>query len=358
MIQRDRPIRRPFVPRQAIIAIAAAGIVLVAVVALAVALGGRSQVEVPDLIGLDEDVARVALAQAGLEVTVSERPFDRSDEGTVLGQTPEPGSMLAEGEAVVLIVSAGTEEVELPDVTGLASRIARAQLEQLGLVVRLTPMESDAPSDTVLAQNPSPGAVVHTASIVNLTVAAESAASEALLPYSFTGTTVVIDPAFFDDAPGDVSMEVARRLGALLQTSGATIQITRSAASTDTSPAGRAAVASAANPTVQVGIDAPTTGEPGFSVTTLAENVAPSTFQASRLLADEVATKLREDGSSVRRSTLGADPVLQAADAPGIRVRLGAYSDPEDAVMFSDPAWADTIARAIYRALGERMGSQ
>lgn len=358
MIERQRPIRRPFVPRQVVIGIAAAIVLLVAVVALVLFLSGRALAEVPDVVGLDEDVARVTLAQAGFEMTVTERPFDRSSEGTVLGQSPESGSMLREGESVALIVSAGTEEVELPDVTGLASRVARAQLEQLGLVVRLTPMESEAPSDTVLAQNPSPGAVVHTASIVNLTVAAESAASAALLPYSLTGSTFVIDPSFVDGVEVDVAMEVARRLGALLQTSGATIHITRSAASTDTSPAGRATVAAAAGATVQIGLDAPESGEAGLAVTTLTENVAPSTFQASRLLADEVASQLREDGTEVRRSTLGADTVLQAADAPGIRVHLGVYSDPEDAVMFSDPAWADTVARAVYRGIGERLGSQ
>lgn len=358
MIERERPIRRRFVPTQALIAIAVVFVIIIAVAGTVAFLSGRSLTQVPNVLGMDEDEARAALSQAGFEMSVAERRFDRADMGIVLVQTPGAGSMLAKGDPIAVVVSAGTEEVELPDVTGLASSVARAQLEALGLVVRLTPMKSDEPSDTVLAQNPSPGAVIHTSSIVNLTVAAESAASDALLPYSFDGAVFVIDPSYFEDAASDVAMEVARKLGALLQTSGATVEITRSAASTDTSDVGRAAMASTADPTVQIGLDAPDSGESGLEVTTLAENVAPSTFQASRLLADEVATRLREDGSEVRRSTLEDDLVLQAADAPGIRVHLGAYSDAEDSVMFSDPAWADGVARAIYRALGERLGSQ
>lgn len=356
MIQRDRPTRRPFVPKQVLLGAAIAVLAIGAVVALALFMSSRSLVAVPAVVGFDEDLARVELAQAGFEMEVVERPFDRSPEGTVLGQTPEAGTMLRSGETVQLVVSSGTEEIELPDVTGLSSSVAKAQLEQLGLTVRLTPMPSDQPSDTVLAQNPSPGAVVHTGSIVNLTVAAESAASSALLPYALTGSRFVLDPAFYEDAPGDVGMEVVRKLGALLQTSGATVEITRSAASTDTTPAGRSAIAAAADPTLQIGFDAPATGEPGLSVTTLAENVAPSTFQTSRTIADEIAAQLRQDGSEVRRSTLGADPVLQAVGAPGLRVHLGSYSDTTDSSRFSDPAWADTVARAIYRAIGERLG--
>jgi len=35
-------------------------------------------------------------------------------------------------------------------------------------------------------------------------------------------------------------------------------------------------------------------------------------------------------------------------------VKLGSYAAAEDASLFRDPGWADTIARSMYRAIGER----
>jgi len=334
------------------------GTVVVAAVAIIWVLlaGYGARVEVPDVVGLSEDVASARLAQAHLVPSVDERRFDASPAGTVLDQEPSPGTTVREGDIVGLIVSAGTEQFEMPDVIGLSSRVAKAQLEQLGLVVRLDPTPSEAPTDTVIASNPSPGATVRTSDIVRLVIAAQSDASSALLPYRMEGVSVVIDPSPVTSAI-DAPMEVSRRLQSLLEASGVDVTVTRSAVSTDSAPDARAAVLAEVTPTAVIGLDAPDTGPGGFSVTTLTEALAPDSYQTSRALADEIARQLGTI-TDVTRATIAEDPVLTATTSAGVRVRLGSYASPDDVSAFSDPGHSDDVARAIYRALGERFGSQ
>lgn len=359
MTERERPARRPIVPRWVLVSTLGVLTVIAIVVALVVTGALRSRVEVPDVVGLSEGVARARLAQGDLTMEVAERLFDASEEGTVLEQDPEPDSMLPSGDPVRLVVSAGSEEFEMPDVVGISLRIAKAQLEQLGLLVRLDPMESDAPKDTVLSTNPAPGATVRTSDMVRLVVAAETDASSALLPYQMDGVTIIIDPSTVASSGVDAPMEVTRRLQSLLEASGVDVTITRSATSTNTAPAGRAAIVTAAgDSSAIVGLDIQETGTSGFTVVTLTEGAAPDSFQSSRALADETARQLRVLSDSVTRSTVGDDEVLVAVDSAGIRVGLGSLSSPEDVTGFRDPAWSDDVARAIYRALGERFGTQ
>ncbi len=358
MINRERPQRRPFVPRRVAIILLA---VLLGALTLAVAiplLTARAPVDVPDLIGVSEAEALVRLAQDELLAEVTERPFDPSPAGTVLNQEPTAGSSLIEGDTVLLVVSAGSEEFVMPDVVGVSVRVARAQLEQRGLTVRIDPVESEAPKDTVLASNPAPGATVRTSDIVRLTIAAEGSATDALLPYSLQGLTFVIDPSAVPSGTIDVSMEVARRLQSLLEASGATVHVSRSAAVADTSPAGRLAELADVIPAVVVGLDVAQSGASGIRVITLSDAAAGAAAQSSAQLADEIVAQLAEGGTTSKRATSGSDLVLQAFPAPGIRVVLGLDSNAEDVTLFRDPAWSDAMARALYRGIGERFGSQ
>ncbi|MRR11798.1 PASTA domain-containing protein, partial [bacterium] len=212
MIERTRPERPPYVPRWLLPTVLGAFVLSVVVIAVIVVTGMRGQVEVPDVVGLDESVARVRLAQAGLGMEIGERPFDASEPGTVLDQAPPAGSSLSHGDAVVLVVSEGTEEFPMPDLVGLSIRIAKAQLESRGLTIKIETVESDAPSDTVIATNPSPGATLRSTDIVRLTVAQAPDASNALLPFALTGASFVIDPTVVPGAKVDITMEIARRL--------------------------------------------------------------------------------------------------------------------------------------------------
>jgi len=357
VVERERPPRRPLISRTFIAAVL--GVTAVIALALAVATWYLSGVGilVPNVIGVQEGVARARLAQAGLSVSSVERRFDVQPEGTVLAQSPGEGARLPRGGGVALVVSAGTEEFIMPDVTGMGINVARAQLEQCGLVVRIEAVESDQPADTVLETIPSPGALVRTSDIVRVRIASDGTASQALLPFPMQGTLFVIDPAPVAGSDVEAPLEVARRLRSLLEASGAQVVVTRSVTETDAPAAARAQRASEAGAalTALVGLDVLTDAPAGLGVLVpSADTVPEAQAQSSDRLADSLVKLLAEQQTGATRSALGSDPVVAATSAPSVRVRLGALSSREDVAAFRDPAWSDTVARAIYRALGEQ----
>jgi N-acetylmuramoyl-L-alanine amidase len=358
MEKRERPQRRPIVPRWLLIAaVACIALLLVGTVAAVwIVLG--SQTSVPDVVGTGEGAAKTKLSENGLEMEVTERRFDASEEGTVLEQDPAPDTQLPSGSTVDLVVSAGSDRFEMPDVTGQNVQVARGRLEDAGLEVKIETLLSDQPKDTVLATNPAPGATVRTGEIVRVTVAGESSATDALLPYQMPGATIVIDPSVTPDDSADTTMDVARKLQSLLQASGATVVLTRSSETTDTGGASRVGGVPAGDITAVIGLDIATTGAGGMSVGTLTEALAGAEYAGSTALADELQMKLDDAGYPSSRTTLPSDPVLQTANSAGLRHNLGSLAEESDAAAFRDPAWADAIARAIYQALGERFGSQ
>ena len=67
---------------------------------------GPTKVEVPDVVGLDEQAARQELEGAGFEVTVVDEPTENVDEdGVVLAQNPAGGSSRSEGSPVTITVA-------------------------------------------------------------------------------------------------------------------------------------------------------------------------------------------------------------------------------------------------------------
>ena len=357
VVERDRSPRRPLVPRTLLAAVLA----VAAMIALAIAIGtwyvAGIGILVPDVTGIPEGVARARLAQAGLAVSTVERRFDVQPASTVLSQNPREGARLPRGGTVALVVSAGTEEFVMPDVIGMGINVARGQLEGRGLVVRIEAVDSDEPSDTVLETIPAPGATVRTSDIVRVRIASDGGASTALLPYALEGMMFVLDPQPVQDEEVDPPMEVARRLRSLLEASGATVVVTRSTTEVDVDLATRAqrAAETTSAVTAVVGLDVFPDAPVGLGVAVPTDATLPDPqVQASGELADVLADILSEQERSVGRVELGSDPVAAATSAPLVRVRLGAFESREDIAAFRDPTWSDTVARSIYRALGEQ----
>lgn len=352
-----RPERRPIVPHWVPISIVIglSLIVLVSGVAAWTLVGSR--VEVPDLIGTDEGLADVKLSELGLNASVTERRFDDTQEGTVLAQDPPAGTTAHTGDTVGLVVSAGSDRFEMPDIVGQNVRIARARLESEGLLVKVDAQESTLPKDTVISSNPAPGATVRTGEIVRLTIAAEGSATDALLPYSMSGATIVIDPGVIPGDSLDVPLDVSRRLQSLLEASGAKVIATRSAADTSTSESDRVDKVPDSAVTAVVGLDLSTSGQ-GMAVRTLSEEAAQDAYRTSSELGDEIYASIQAAGLVTKRAEMGSDAVLSASPSAGVRVTLGSTSSDDDLSLFRDPVWADTVARAIYQGLGERFGSK
>jgi N-acetylmuramoyl-L-alanine amidase len=171
-----------------------------------------------------------------------------------------------------------------------------------------------------------------------------------------TGLTVVLDPAPVNDALGDVPLDVARRVRSLIEASHGVVRTTRALADTSTLEAAPARARRAANgtATVAVGLSANNVGSGGlvvFSPSPILPHASASAKLASRLASD-----LASEADTVSSATSTTDTVLSAARAPWARIQLGSYASREDVAKFADPNWEDTIARAIYRALGSLYG--
>ena len=136
-------------------------------------LGQGDPVEVPNVVGMQEDEARETLEEAGLEVSVVRRP-NKADEGEVFKQDPEAETMVTEGDTVEIRVSRGVRRVEVPNVVGEQLEDAEEILDEAGLRVEVVDQPTDdAEVGEVMSQAPNAGETVNEGTRVTLTVAAE-----------------------------------------------------------------------------------------------------------------------------------------------------------------------------------------
>ncbi|WP_144792847.1 Stk1 family PASTA domain-containing Ser/Thr kinase [Kocuria palustris] len=98
---------------------------------------GPEQVEIPSVEGLAQSEAQTQLTDAGLSVGSVSEQFDEADEGTVVSASPAPGSRVAEGTSIDLIVSIGPQPEDVPRVVGRDADDARGELEELGFTVEV-----------------------------------------------------------------------------------------------------------------------------------------------------------------------------------------------------------------------------
>jgi serine/threonine-protein kinase len=93
-------------------------------------------------------------------------------------QDPRSGSSAEPGSTVVPTVSTQHDLVTVPDLVGMSEADALVALTAVGLrLTGVSEVASAAPSGQVLASDPASGSIVAEGSGVDITVAAEPAAS-------------------------------------------------------------------------------------------------------------------------------------------------------------------------------------
>ncbi len=92
--------------------------------------------------------------------------------GGVAALEPPPGTAVDTGSTVTLVYSKGAPPVEIPDLEGETEAQARAELEELGLIVRdvVIEFDDDVAGGSVVEVSPEPGTTVKAGSTVSLTV--------------------------------------------------------------------------------------------------------------------------------------------------------------------------------------------
>ncbi|MBN2405396.1 MAG: hypothetical protein JXE06_07430, partial [Coriobacteriia bacterium] len=114
----------------------------------------------------------------------------------------------------------------------------------------------------------------------------------------------------------------------------------------------RASAIASPAPDVAVGIALSSTQKPGITAIVL-RSLESSTTERSLALGKEFTASVRLPGQSVNAYQSDNDAVLGKLLAPGMRVYVGDPDDPDDAIRFQDPDWADAVSRALYKSIGD-----
>jgi eukaryotic-like serine/threonine-protein kinase len=134
--------------------------------------GGQRTAEVPQLIYMTQQQAKVAVENTGLTLgSITEKMSDQQ-RGFVVESNPPAGTKLELPASVDIVVSQGPATVPAPDLTGRSLAEARSMLESMGL--RLGGVSRDTssinPEGTVMGQVPAPGQNVSNGGAVSVRV--------------------------------------------------------------------------------------------------------------------------------------------------------------------------------------------
>jgi beta-lactam-binding protein with PASTA domain len=135
---------------------------------------GQHAAEIPQVIGLSEQQARISLANAGFELGTISRQSSEHARGMVFMTDPPAGARVELPAAVNLIISEGPAFILAPDLVGRSQGEARSVLEQVGLRLGTVSRDTSSfhPENTVVRQSPSPGQPVTAGGSVNVVLSA------------------------------------------------------------------------------------------------------------------------------------------------------------------------------------------
>ncbi len=168
-------------------------------------LGSTTQtVEVPNLLGMDQEAAVEELRKYGLDTGhVSVGYSDEYDEGEVMAQTPSAGQTVNEGDTVDITISQGPEPTQtttVPNLIGMTQEEAEEALLALNLVPSSSTEADDATKGTVFDQSPSSGEEVEEGSVVTFKVSSgpETTSVPGVIGYSRSEAINILTNAGFD----------------------------------------------------------------------------------------------------------------------------------------------------------------
>jgi eukaryotic-like serine/threonine-protein kinase len=140
---------------------------------------GPGTAPVPSVAGLSRDEARSRLKRAGFDIEERRESSDNVPSGKAIRTSPPSQTRLEKGSQVILLLSTGVEQVEIPDVTGQQFDSATKELQDRGFKVqRNDQVTDDEDPGTVLKQSPGANQKIDKGSTVTLAVAKEPQAVE------------------------------------------------------------------------------------------------------------------------------------------------------------------------------------
>jgi len=126
----------------------------------------------PDVTSRRASDAQAALRRAGFRVQSRRARSATVAAGLVASTSPPPFAIVARGDRVTVVISAGPPASTVPQVSGAQISAAQRRLRHAGLGVTVVTRQSRERAGTVLGETPPAGAHVRRATVVRLTIAA------------------------------------------------------------------------------------------------------------------------------------------------------------------------------------------
>ncbi len=139
-------------------------------------ISDKPDIEVPDVQGMTVKQARTTLEDKGFEVSgkTKKESSDEVDEDKVIGTDPEIGESLKEGSEITLIISTGSEKIEIEDYTGDDFETVKKELEEAGIIVlsdsKDVSKDENVKEGTILEQDVTPGTKLGDGDTITFTV--------------------------------------------------------------------------------------------------------------------------------------------------------------------------------------------
>lgn len=131
----------------------------------------EDRVEVPNLIGVEKELAEELIKSAGLSVGDVKEITSLTKPGLVVAQSPEAYARAPAGTQVDLIVSR-VASTKTPNLIGLDLNTATSAILSVGLEKgKISERQSRSKPGTVIGQNPEPEALIEKGSPVDLVIA-------------------------------------------------------------------------------------------------------------------------------------------------------------------------------------------
>lgn len=297
-----------------------------------------NRVIVPNIQGMTEEQAALQLQAAGIRFEVTSRKFSDKDIGTVLEQRPSVGSSLSPFGSVSLVVSAGTDEVRVPNLIGENEEYARSVLDDMGLNALVMEVSSSRPPGSIVRLDPSVGSLAVTGDTITLMVSAlreEVPLAEYDLKDKNIALVVLSEPSLDKDAPLDVSL----RLSALLQAAGAEVATVANISDiTDATAFDSAVVLSVRTNASRGGVE-----------------ISGPKKDSDRVLAASIFEGLEQSAKDIRETNWKEALIAGMAGSNQVELSLGNAGSSDDSNNLREDSFLDLIARGIYIGIGETL---
>lgn len=111
-------------------------------------------IEVPPVVGLHMHDAIKTLSAFQLNVRIlAEKEDPDMSEGIIMSQMPLAGQKVKPHQSIFLVITRKPPRSQAPSLYGISQEEAVAQAQELGIQLKIYPLESIHPTGTVIAQN-------------------------------------------------------------------------------------------------------------------------------------------------------------------------------------------------------------